>query len=178
MLFHWLVDPSLRICVSVVAIGSLLVLNINMKAFFWTPHSQMFTILTPIATVALVRAVLDRPERGTRWYLGLGLALGCFTLAYGNWLYAALAVAAAVVLRLRTGGLLRAASVVTGTLLPTATWVATCIAVAGSYYNTEVVQFRQFVWMFDATRNGTLLSQIVTNLRSFARATLPTIALP
>lgn len=47
----------------VVALCSLLILNDLMKAFFWTPHQQMFVLLIPLVTIAAGRwLILERPR--------------------------------------------------------------------------------------------------------------------
>jgi hypothetical protein len=64
------------------------VLNDLMKAFFWTPHQQMFVLLIPLAAISLGRwLLLAQPPWPVIALLGLGLGLA--SLIYGNAIIAA-----------------------------------------------------------------------------------------
>jgi hypothetical protein len=135
-----------------VAICALLAVNDVVKAFYWTPHQQMFLLLVPVVTIAIARWVLlSRPS----WPLlaATGLGLGLASLVYGSVLITAGVVLVVLLLRgwrgLVTGGVFAGAFAV-----PQLAWVAVCTAVAGSYYNHDVTAWHEFVWLPQAAMRG------------------------
>lgn len=92
----------------VVALCSLLVLNDLMKAFFWTPHQQLFLLLVPLATIVAGRWVILRPPSWPTVAL-LGGGLGLASLLYGN-LIVTVGVLATILLTRRWRGVAQAAT--------------------------------------------------------------------
>ena len=164
----------------VMTLCTFLAINGLTRDFFWTPHQQIFTLLTPIATVVLTRRILTR-QPSWRYVAGTGLLLGACALVYANVLITVAATAAALIViavrRSATGGLASHLGRCGGRIallgaafaaLPMA-WVTICQAVAGSYYNNEATGYHQFVWLLESAREGPHL--LATRVVSAARST-------
>jgi hypothetical protein len=139
---------------------TLVAVNPLTKAYFWSPHQQMFVLLTPVVSVLLGRALLLRRPSWPGLLL-VGLSLGVGLLVYGNVLVAVGTAAVALLLPgpgdQRPRMLRRAAQatiILFASALPTVSWIAVCIAVAGSYNNQEVTVYHQFVWLPEAAVQG------------------------
>jgi 4-amino-4-deoxy-L-arabinose transferase-like glycosyltransferase len=61
----------------------LLVGNDVTKAFFWSPHTQLFNVLVPVLALNATLRVLDGAAFDRTFALGLGLAVGLGLTAYG-----------------------------------------------------------------------------------------------
>ncbi|WP_117209074.1 hypothetical protein [Allorhizocola rhizosphaerae] len=152
-------------------LAAIFAINDVTKAYYWSPHQQMFSLLVPIGTILVCRwLLLRRPSWRQVGVLALGL--GLIALVYGSVL---ITVAAAGLVLLwsawtnrrqhdgeRAANRTRATATVIGKVLllgaiaavPTAAWMAICRAVTGTYYNHEVVVYRQFVWIPESAREG------------------------
>jgi len=151
-LLAWLLGRFGTPVAIVIALCSLLMLNDLMKAFFWSPHQQMFTLLVPLATIALGRwAILRKPSWRSMALLGFGL--GAASLVYANWLITVGALAVIVAARGRRGVAGAAALCVSFAILPLF-WVWLCKRLAGSYYNQELARYHQFIWLPQAAGKG------------------------
>lgn len=155
-----------------------LVSNQVTKAFFWTVHQQMFTLLVPLVLLWLALQLREQP----RWraalpalaLLGGGLALmyGSFVLVlpvllYGLWLK-----------RPDLPKLLGQALGLTVLFaLPTLLWVLLLKLRGVSYYNHETEAYGQLVWLRGLWQPPlpAFLAQAGANLARFG-ATLPAIA--
>jgi hypothetical protein len=122
------------------------------KAFIWTPHQDLFTLLVPIATVFITQwAIRTDPPW---WKLALvGFGLGAYSLIYAS-VVITLAVVGVVLLARGWRGLLRAAVYGAAFASMPLAWIAICRSVVGSYYNHEVTTYHEFVWLFAEARNG------------------------
>lgn len=127
----------------VAALGVVMMFNEVTRAFLWTPHQQMFGLLTPVLTVLIGARVVRRPP-GTRPAALAGLGVGTGLLVYGNFLLTAAVVAALLLWRRNFRPML---AFLGTAALPTLAWMAICIAVTGSYYNHEMHKYHQFVWV-------------------------------
>jgi hypothetical protein len=65
-------------------------------------------------------------------------------------------------------------------VVPTLAWAGLVVWSAGSYYNHEVVVYRQLIWLVDAARTGLggFLDQAALNTRSYARTFVSLELLP
>jgi hypothetical protein len=143
---------------------AVLLVNEVTKAFFWTPHLQVFNILLPVASVYLFHWMQPRlPLLSLPRIVVIGLLLGLANLLYGA--FAVTAVGAALCVLLGEGfPALRkqfATKILSGVLLlasfiaPLAAWSAFLVARTGSFYSSEIVEYRQFVWVLDSwSRNA------------------------
>jgi hypothetical protein len=151
-LLAWLLGRFGTPVAVVIALCSLLVLNDLMKAFFWTPHQQMFTLLVPLATIAFGRwVILRKPSWPIMATVGFGLGLA--SLVYANWLITVAVLAIILLARGRRG--LAAAAALCGTfaILPVF-WIWLCKRLSGSYYNQEVARYHEFIWLPEAAGKG------------------------
>jgi hypothetical protein len=135
-----------------------LVSNDVVKAFFWTPHQQMFSVFAPLFVIYVGTRVLRSPV-SPLWLAGVALAGGVLVLAYGTFVLALPGLLLAMgVSAIRAGEPLpvRAGLLVTLLfVLPGALWVAVVRTTAGSFYNLEAVEYGQFTWLVRASaRDG------------------------
>ena len=153
---RWLFDPLTLFPFSMI------VVNQVTKAFFWTPHLQIFNILIPIASLVLFRWIFDevRPLSWWRAFL-LGVALGIGALAYGGFAVTAAGAAICILtegfvraLRELFGAAGRAGLLLLAFLTPTAAWTTFVTYRTGSFYSREIDHYRQFVWMTDSLHTG------------------------
>jgi hypothetical protein len=158
--FHFwrkLIEPRMShgaaIGTVVVASGLLLVTNDVVKAFVWSPHTQMFNILVPlIALYATLRtwqgAILDR-----RFMLAMGVITGLGATAYPVFVVipACLIPIALISARWRASGNL--ALLLALSIAPSALWYAYVVWQTGSYYQEEMAQ-GEVVWMMEALSKG------------------------
>jgi hypothetical protein len=167
----------------VVALCAVLLVNDLTKPFFWTPHQQMFALLTPLLTVVIVRWVMRRVVTRAEMTL-LGLGLGAGMLLYGNVVVTVVAVAAVLLLRgvrgargSRWPAVRRNVTLVAlfgvAFATPPLLWMELCRRVAGSYYSHEMVAYHQFVWLPEAAHVGP--SVLLRTVVHFARATVDEI---
>lgn len=164
--------------VVVPALAFLLVINDLTKAFFWTPHLQMFALLVPMATIAISTWVLrTRPD--WRALAALGFAVGLAALVYGSVVITVAVVTVLLLLHSRNQwrrvGVLWAAFA-----LPQLAWVVVCEIFAGSYYNQETSVYHEFVWLPQAAVRGphVLYQWVRADFLVSARAVLVTAGLP
>ena len=172
--------------VSLGAAASFLAANEIVKSFFWTPHTQVFNVFVPVLAIALTYHVIESPPRSRTSELGMLIAIGIGSLAYGSFLTIGAAVAIAGVLRERPpravarmalGFAARFAAV----LSPAAAWAAFIRRRTGAFYVREVVEFHEFVWPFKELERGgipALIRKASEFHDKFLQATLPELALP
>lgn len=164
-------------------LGLLLVSNDVVKAFVWSPHTQMFNILVPLLCVM---AFLDgsRPMRG-RVLLGWTIGTGAGLLAYGTFVLAWLALVLAILLRAWTERRLMAAAgriamSALGIVAPSAVWYAVVVSTTGQFYQHEIA-LGQVVWMAQAWQDGgaaLVLTRIGGNLLDLSRLAAPQAVAP
>jgi hypothetical protein len=162
-----------------LAAAPVLACNLITKMFVWTPHSQIFNIFAPMFGVYLTALVLQRPRvLGPRDGAKLGLVLGVLGLAYGNFFALAPGLLVAAALRLRREGtftpakFLPPALYLTATaVLPTLIWIDVVTIKVGHYYNVEMAEFRQLIWVLDEARKGawSLIAAMASNTWQFVQ---------
>jgi hypothetical protein len=159
-----------------VAMCTLLAVNDVTKAFYWSPHQQMFALLVPVGTIALARWVLlSRPPW---WALALaGLGTGLVSLVYGSVLIT-VGVVGLVLLARGWRGLVLGGVFGGAFLVPTAIWMGVCQQVAGSYYNHATEGYHEFVWLPQAARAGTLPSWLEMTTIGTVRELVSAAGLP
>ena len=155
---------------------TMLLVNELTKPFFWTPHLQIFNIAVPIGSVALYAWL--RPRRGAlsgRQFAGLGLLLGIASLAYGAVIVTAIGAffcallggsssrtPIAMTTRLRDAGVM-----VLSFVAPIVAWFFVVVARLGSFFSRETEEYRQFVWVLDAAREGVFVPRLLQHLGTF-----------
>ena len=144
----------------------LLAANPVTKAFLWTSHTQMFVVLIPVLALLAGRwAFTRKPTHGQ--VLAVGLAVGMGILAYASSAVIALVAASAFLFRRRIA---TAVVLVASSAALPALWVLGVRVVHGSFYSVETEKFRQFVWVLDGIREGTLVHLVRTNIDGFLRS--------
>jgi hypothetical protein len=136
----------------VVALCSLLVLNDLMKAFFWSPHQQMFALLTPLVTIAAGRwLLLERPRLPAVATLGLGL--GVSALIYPN-VMITVAVLTVILLARGRRGIVQSLMLCATFAIAPVGWILICRKISGTYLNNDVATYREFIWLPEAFGQG------------------------
>ena len=133
-------------------IGTLLIFNDVVRAFIWSPHTQMFNLVLPAIGVALI--LNDRRRSMAR--LGLyACGMGIGILAYAAWalLFPCLIIAETAT-GWRTGRLLqggrplgRYAVLAMLCALPTALWFGFLYIAVGSVSVPETSRYHEVVWI-------------------------------
>jgi len=169
--------------VLIASIGFLLVANDVVKAFVWTPHTQMFNLLVPVfALYASMRANAGALTQ-RRFTISIGLFAGLGGTAYPLFVIVLPCVAiCALAFAFRQGSRkIWAASVINVvalavlTFLPEALWAAFVRFKTGGFYQHEIVAYGQVVWMLDAWNDGfgTLASLWLSKLELLVRMAAP-----
>lgn len=170
--------------------ASMLLINEVTKAFFWTPHQQIFNVFVPVMSIYLYRWMQTRlPAIQWTTISAAGIALGVASLAYGVFAVSAAGAVLCLVLgeRLHSSRRLFWLRALDSTLLlaaffaPVLAWTAFVIARTGSFYSQEIDLFRQFVWMIDSLRSEGLhglASDMITRLRAFSETFMAVIWFP
>jgi hypothetical protein len=152
-----------------VLVVPLVAFNDVVKAFLWTPHSQLLNVVVPVAALSLLLRTDGALRRG-RWHLGVGLLLGFGVLTYGLVVPVAAALTASMLLddRRRYVG-----HVAAGTAAPVLAWVGGVRLFRGSFYSHEVVRYEQIVWLTDTT-----LREAGGRLAEWTAVTAASVAVP
>jgi hypothetical protein len=172
---------------SFVVLAPLLLVNDVVKAFFWTPHTQIFLVVTPLLSILCCAWVL-RIRDSVWWHLVLlGLGVGVLGLTYGIFL----AVAIAVSLTILVAWWQRAshtylelvvdlASFLAAFAVPQLAWIGAVQLKAGSYYSHEIEAYHQIVWIKEALGQGpgAFLDAFTANQALFGAATWPVVVWP
>ncbi len=138
---------------------SLLISNVVTRLFFWTPHQQLFNILTPLLCVYFAARIAS----GQMPYRALclaALAAGLLLLVYGNLLLVLPVLLAGVVVpegsEARSSSVLprvaRVLLLVVVFVAPLLVWIGIVRLFGVTFYNHELVFYRQFIWLLDGVR--------------------------
>ena len=164
------------------ALSVIIVVNTIVKGFFYSAHEQMFLFLTPILIIyVLYQLVL---MKNNRKIYGISFLFGLACLMYGSFV---LYLPALFLLFLVEDKSVK--NVISNVsnyfihavlfLSPTICWIVVCNKISGHYYNHEVEQFRELVWVIDTLKIGvlefvkTFFYNIVYYLFFFVKAVVP-----
>ena len=159
------------------------------KVGFWTPHTNIFNIFVPVASMSLYCWMLPR-LRTLTWlhFTFIGLLIGFGTLAYGS--FAVTAGGAALCILVGEGISALRERVISKSFqsflllasffLPTVVWVAIVTILTGSFYSLEVEGYRQFVWLGDSLSQGAnvLLHALSVNLHKYVFTIAQVVVIP
>ncbi|MCP3987404.1 MAG: hypothetical protein GY723_23710 [bacterium] len=125
------------------------------KAFVWTPHQQIFNLFVPLVAIFVLDRLLGRPVRPLSWRLA-SLGLGFGSLAYGAFLGVLPCLLGARFLQIgRQGPWFREGlTMLLLSVAPILTWMGLVRLVSGSFFSSEITDYRQFVWILDAAGEG------------------------
>lgn len=133
--------------------------NQETKFFFWTPHQQLFNILTPLLCIHTGILILSR-RINFRKILLMAFAMGLLLLAYGNmllllplFLYGYPYIEKKQQNRL-IPSLLRTIIITIFFFLPMILWIVWLKSAGVTYYNPELEEYREFVWITDAFKQS------------------------
>lgn len=153
----WLWNASSLVPAALVPLAFLVVANDMVKAFFWSPHTQVFNVVVPlIATWLAVRTwQTDLFYEQRAFWIAAGLSLG--QTAYATFVVTLCALILPAILKHCRDPRVyrRAAAIVTLFFIPTVLWMVIVYANTGhaGYYGYETQKYEQVVWIFD---NGAL----------------------
>jgi hypothetical protein len=126
------------------------------KAFFWTPHQQMFAFLTPLMCIYLLFrfTYLQTPVSGLR-LVGIFLLGGVLLLVYGNFILLLPTLIYCFMDQENKSGcskkrqtlLLKICGLILVFFMPTICWIGILKWNGVVYYNFEIQQYRQLVWI-------------------------------
>jgi hypothetical protein len=135
-----------------VAICTFLAVNAVVKAFIWTPHQDVFTVLVPIVTVFAAQWALRADPAWWKLVL-MAVGLGLYALIYGSVLIT-VAVVGLVLLARGWRGLVRAVVFGAAFAVVPLGWIVACRIIVGSYYNHEATSYHEFIWPFAEAARG------------------------
>lgn len=130
------------------------------KTFFWTPHSQMFNILLPVLGFFLIKKRSKVETLKEFFLLQLAIFLLMFFYPLFGILYGILLFSTYSKFSRRI--FLTASFIITYLLYP-----RLLTSLGGNYSNFAVAEYRQYIWPFDALKQGNLIDQISVNFKSF-----------
>jgi hypothetical protein len=155
-----------RCGIMLFATGCLLIFNDVVKAFIWSPHTQMFNILLPLFCMWCFIEVIERRlfHRPLLFVLSALAGIGC--TMYGSFfLYLPSVVCPALYiffkqpLQLSTAGrfALRTGIISLQVILPAWLWSFYVETKIGSFYSNSTELYHHVVWMKDAWQEGSLI---------------------
>lgn len=149
-----------------LAIG-ILTANELTKTFFWTPHSQMFNLLQPALAFYLLNNLkkITIPKRFFKF--------NCYLLIM-TFFYPSAALLALILLFAPVKNLIWRIFAITAVFIPYALYPFFINLFGGEYRNNHVSKFREFIWVWDAIRDGSLVQAVSQNARLFLQ-TFPII---
>jgi hypothetical protein len=158
--------------VILVSIGLLVVGNDVTKAFFWSPHTQLFNVLVPVLALYATLRVFDGAAFDRTFAFGLGLAIGVGLTAYGVFVVLAACVMPPWLWALtrapsrahRQAAIANLALLLAVSIVPMALWYFYVVRTTGEFFHIEAEHFGQVVWMLDALQQGSLLRRLFMTL--------------
>jgi hypothetical protein len=168
---------------------SMLIVNGVTKAFFWTPHVQIFSVLMPMVSLTLLRPLLRSGNSVTRRDVAMiGVIVGVLSLAYGAFAVTAGALALAILLgdgtRAFVDDLRRRAvlvfCLVASFLAPFLVWMSVIVAKTGSFYSPETQRYHEFVWIYEQLPKGIVVYSLLVakNVSSYVGFAVHAITIP
>ncbi|HNE49932.1 MAG: hypothetical protein U0T31_04920 [Chitinophagales bacterium] len=149
-----------------------LIANTIVKDAIYSAHEQMFLFLTPISIVYVLHHYLYKKQNRKIYGLTFLFGLGCLT--YGSFVLYLPALWLLLFYQDKTIKTIYANRMIYVIhaflfLLPTIAWIVACKQISGQYYNHEVVNFRELVWMIDALKIGVVefIKTFIFNLLHF-----------
>jgi hypothetical protein len=158
--------------VVLVAMGLLVVGNDVTKAFFWSPHTQLFNVFVPVLALYATLRVVNGAAFDRTFAFGLGLAVGLGVTAYGvfivvpaclmlPWLWALTREPSR---RRRRHALANLALLFALGVAPMALWYFYVVATTGEFFHIEAEHFGQVVWIVEALEQGSFLRRFFMTL--------------
>jgi len=155
------------------AIGFLLAANDVVKAFVWSPHTQMFNILAPVFCLyASLRAKTGALLR-RRFAISIGLLAGLGCTAYPLFVILVPCVAICSLAyashqscrRVWSQTIINIIIFMLFVFAPEALWIAFVFFKTGSFYQYQMESFGVVIWMFQSESFGAFLTKWLENLK-------------
>lgn len=167
---------------SLLFIFSLLAFNPLIKAFFLSPHTQMFNIAYPLLSVMLMIRSLQGQFLNLKWVVGIYVILGFCMLIYSS-CFAILPcmIIGSIIYCIQNYKIYLIKNILINSILafilislPTILWMLYVIYVNGTFYNHEIEACNQLVWLQNAFNRGLgdFISTVFNNLHIFGIQTL------
>ena len=174
--------PQSGLSHAVTGFGLLLISNDVVKAFVWSPHTQMFNILAPILCIWILWMSWNDRLVGRWQAFPFALGIGFGVAAYATFSIGLICMLAPWLVRQWMRGFpaglprpaLHAAALAGIALLPSVTWYLFVKITTGAFYVHEA-KFNQVIWIADAWRDGplTFLSAWLGNVLDLTMMALP-----
>lgn len=168
---------------------SMLIVNQVTRAFFWTPHTQIFNVVLPVATMTLLRPLIPRVKTlNVRNAALIGLVFGILAMAYGA--FAVTAGAAVLVILFCDGWQAfkadaRRRSLLSATLIaaffaPILIWIVIVTLRVGAFYSPETQRYHEFVWLYQRISDGpgVYAALVAKNVKTYAQFALHASMIP
>ena len=134
--------------------------NQETRLFFWTPHQQLLNIFTPLLCIHTGILILSRRINFQKILL-MALAMGLLLLTYGNMLLLLPVFVCGYLYiekkqsnRLTIASFLRAIIITIVFSLPMILWIVWLKSAGITFYNPELEEYREFVWITDAFKDS------------------------
>ncbi len=141
------------------ALSLIIVVNTIVKGFFYSAHEQMFLFLTPILIIYVLYQFVFM--NNNRKIYGISFLFGLACLMYGS--FVLYLPALFLLFLVEDKSIKNVFPNVSNYLIhavlflsPTICWIVICNKISGHYYNHEVEQFRELVWILDTLKIGIL----------------------
>ena len=168
---------------------SMLLVNGVTKAFFWTPHVQIFSVLMPMVSLTLLRPLLPRVGTIRRRHIAMiGVIVGVLSLAYGAFAVTAGALTLCILLggeaKALFAGFRRKAilafCLVASFFAPFLIWVSVVIAKTGAFYSPETQRYHEFVWIYEQLPKGLVVYSLLVakNVSSYVGFAVHAVTIP
>lgn len=188
-LFRSLIPQRLRYPWIVLAGCSLLVVNESWKIFLFSPHTQFFNMFVPLLLGWVAHRYLENRFTTAVRRVLLALTFGLGGLCYPTFfLFLPVLAVCMAVLALRSAdwrGVVRSelprfAYMTAAAGMPYAVWLGFVLRRTGSFYQHEMSEYRQVVWVLDRSAEGwvAIVAAVVANFVAATVASLPHVWLP
>ncbi|WPD21024.1 MAG: hypothetical protein SD837_12520 [Candidatus Electrothrix scaldis] len=149
------------------SLAFLLIFNDVVKAFVWSPHTQMFNIMLPLFCLWCFIHVVDKSLFDRPFVFVLALLAGVGMTAYASFILVLPSIILpALVILVRQKELsmkkilyitLRSCIIGILVILPSALWYFYVISKTGSFYSHSTEAYHHVVWMKDAYQEGVMI---------------------
>ena len=158
-IFYLLIPVKVNSGLSVYLLMVFIVSNPITKAFFWTPHQQMFALCTPMLSVfTLYRFSVLRNRVSTLKLVCVFLSGGILLLVYGNFIVLLPVLICGLLQqekqkvqsKERLSLFLKTITLMLVFFIPTGCWIGILNWQGLDYYNFEIQQSHQLIWIPEA----------------------------
>lgn len=149
---HWKNGKLLYILTLLMIAG-----NHETKYFFWTPHQQLFNILTPLLSIYAGLVLPQKRISRSRIFI-CSFCCGLLLLMYGNFVLLFLTILICSLYNCPTSKSNFTSIAITICIsilffaLPTLIWILILSLNGISFFSSEINSYRQFIWIADAVK--------------------------